>query len=186
MKRAADQIAPVALDDLAHRFDPAIRGEDWLARQPMIGPYLLLAGLAIEALAKAVLVDRDPSRVHDGMLDRWQGGAHPVPDICKLIGVPWTADERDLFDRLSEEVTWVSKYPIPLKEADLLRRVGRVGGVESEMRQDDPVLVDRVWSTLQTVLDEQWLAARPERAAEWRAREVAKALNQNVGSASSN
>jgi hypothetical protein len=54
------------------------------------------------------------------------------------------------------------------------------------MRQDDPVLVDRVWSTLQTVLDEQWLAARPERAAEWRAREVAKALNQNVGSASSN
>lgn len=85
-----------------------------------------------------------------------------------------------MFERLSDEVTWVGRYPIPMKDTHMLRRIAREGGVGSGMLEDDPVRIEQVWSTLRTFLDEHWLAARPESAAEWRRRVVADALVQSA------
>lgn len=80
--------------------------------------FLMLAGFAIEALLKGVLIARDPTAVSDGGLPRWLL-THNLASLMKRANVPLTEDETELVQRLAEAVQWRGRYPVPRRACEL-------------------------------------------------------------------
>ena len=80
-------------------------------------PVLMLAGMALETLAKAVIVRQCGAE--------WKGrfprnlGTHAVARLLDRAGVALTADERELAERMTDLVTWFGKYPVPKNPGDM-------------------------------------------------------------------
>jgi hypothetical protein len=110
---------------------------DWRASQdpdqeefehPVAEVYMLLAGLAIENLAKAMLVEGSPTPVtKKGVLVR-RLLSHDLVKLFDQTGLTFTADEIDLAERLQVFVQWAGRYPLPVRVDDQLPRMQRTGG----------------------------------------------------------
>jgi hypothetical protein len=85
---------------------------DWPDSYPAFAIALMLEAFAVENLAKAMLVHRDPNLVQDG---EWKGPrrGHPLLDLLQQARFDVAAD-RDLVRRL-ERFVETPRYPIPLK-----------------------------------------------------------------------
>ncbi len=76
--------------------------------------YMLLAGLALESLAKGIWIGRNPTVVVDGKLSikSMAGlGGHGITGLIRKIGI-LDEIETKLCDRLQRFVQWAGKYPI--------------------------------------------------------------------------
>lgn len=93
--------------------------------------FLLLAGLALEALCKAVIVQREArlvNRLAAPLPAKYMRG-HSVTTLIEAVGLQLQQDERNLAERLQTYVAWAGRYPIPkanqpnselvVREADL-------------------------------------------------------------------
>lgn len=81
-------------------------------------PVLMLAGMALETLAKAVIV-RQCGAEWKGRFPRKILGTHAVAPLLDRAGVALTADERELAERMEDLVTWFGKYPVPKRPEDM-------------------------------------------------------------------
>jgi len=109
-------------DLVGDRFAEAV-GNLLKGREP--GQYLhvgasfpMLAGFAIEALLKGILIARDQSTVSDGRFPNWLLN-HNLAGLMKRANVPLTEDETDLVQRLAEAVQWRGRYPVPRRADEL-------------------------------------------------------------------
>jgi hypothetical protein len=67
---------------------------------------LMLAGMMIETLAKAVLISRQQS----GRIKAFT--RHDLPKVVRAAGVELTAEENVFLGTLSEFVKWAGRYPV--------------------------------------------------------------------------
>ncbi len=83
-------------------------------------PAQLLMGLSLEALAKGILIQRDPSLVKDGKLNS-RLKTHSIEKLFCLVGISLAPGEEELnfARRLSDAIEWVAKYPVPLNAREL-------------------------------------------------------------------
>jgi hypothetical protein len=89
---------------------------------PVAPVYLMLAGLALEALAKGVLVADGRVEIHGngGKLEfRWGMSEHLTPQMLTASGIALNASERATIDRLAMFVRWAGRYPAPKLAAEL-------------------------------------------------------------------
>jgi hypothetical protein len=78
---------------------------------------MMLSGLMLEDLFKAVLVSRN------GAFDAQGNFAHKTHDLltlAELVGFKFSKEEAWLMERLTQFVQWLGKYPIPLSRHNLL------------------------------------------------------------------
>ena len=81
---------------------------------------MMLEGMAVEALAKAVRATQEPALVSDG---RWTLQTHDLRSLVDDTGLTLNPDERSLLARLTGFVLWAGRYPIPLKSSDMTPRM---------------------------------------------------------------
>jgi hypothetical protein len=115
--------------------------------------YLLLAGLALENVAKGLLARAKPNEVvKDG---KWRRPSHSLEDLLREAGVALAEDERELVGRLSEAVVWCGKYPNPLSFEDGMPRTLPNGGFAPPgmFTSGDPDRFDALYCRVYGVLD---------------------------------
>jgi len=81
--------------------------------------FQMLAGLAIENLAKALLVHRKLVSVTKGRITRSDLQAHGVETLLGRARVKLSKEERRLIRRLDKAVDWSGRYPVPLTSTTL-------------------------------------------------------------------
>jgi len=96
---------------------------------PVAHVYMMLAGLALEGLAKGLIVARDPSRVtvsrSGGHVDlRWPGSGHLSAALVDQAAFVLTPVERRLIERLGIFVRWAGRYPVPRAIVELAPHPG--------------------------------------------------------------
>ncbi len=89
-------------------------------------PALMLAGMALETLAKAAIV-RQRGATWKGCFPREMSN-HAIPRLLDLAGVALSAEERELAERLEVLVKWFGRYPVPKKPKDM--RFGLAARIE--------------------------------------------------------
>jgi len=94
---------------------------------PVAHVYMMLAGLSLEALAKGLLVARDPARVapstRGGHIDLgWKGSGHLSARLLDEAKIAMSDHDRELVDRLGIFVRWAGRYPVPLNVAEVTPR----------------------------------------------------------------
>jgi hypothetical protein len=81
----------------------------------------MLNGMALECLAKAIIVHRHTGSASD-FLKAIRRRRHRLVPLLKHAGVTLSDEEREMAERLTTLVEWMGRYPAPLKPADM--RVG--------------------------------------------------------------
>jgi hypothetical protein len=122
--RAAGTLVPLIEADTRAALDPSQNTFD----HPVAPVYMLLAGLAIENLAKAKLVAgrSSPATVGDALVPDLK--SHDLVDLLHRAGLTLSADESYLAERLQAFVEWAGRYPIPVKLEGQLPRTHPLGG----------------------------------------------------------
>lgn len=120
--------------------------------------YLLSCGLAIENLAKGILIGREPNTVSDGRLvtKYWKGGEHAhdsVHLVQSILGTV-TPGEADFLRRASEAVLWGGRYPIPMSShrLGLTSQVGARKRTRRAYTTDDPGIFRSLFERLAGIL----------------------------------
>ena len=122
LMRAARALVPSIEADGRAASDPAAT-----TFEPPVTPvYMLLVGLAVENLAKAVHVARTQSAVGGDRLAK-DLKTRSLLDLLRRVGLELD-DEAYLVERLEVFVTWAGRYPTPLKLDDYLPRTQPSGG----------------------------------------------------------
>ena len=83
---------------------------------------MLLSGLTIEVLIKALLIGRGGSRVENGVFKPWGKKSKHDHDIVKLFGLAGeqlTAEERNFAEHLTKFIRWAGRYPLPKKVGEM-------------------------------------------------------------------
>jgi hypothetical protein len=77
---------------------------------------LMLAGFALENLAKGLIIAREPERVRRDHLQKWSKGAgHELGDLLRGAGVDVAAGGEALtIERLEYHARWAGRYPVPM------------------------------------------------------------------------
>lgn len=76
--------------------------------------YLLLAGLALENLAKSVIVGQHPELVtREGLSRDWPGTGHRLRELFRRAGINLSWEETRLVLGLQRYVEWGGRYPVP-------------------------------------------------------------------------
>lgn len=70
-------------------------------------PCLLVAGLSLEVISKAILV-----KLHQSF-DEKKYGHHRILEIIKLTNVEISSSQKATIQAFEESITWLSKYPEP-------------------------------------------------------------------------
>jgi hypothetical protein len=81
-------------------------------RPSLHGPALMLAGMMLEAAAKAVLTARGTALKPDGTPISKD---HDLVALADSIGLSSSGDDRFFLKRMSEFVRWAGRYPAPTK-----------------------------------------------------------------------
>ena len=87
-----------------------------------IGPYLMLAGFAIENLCKGYLArrltDEAAIALEQGVLpDVFD--SHNVVDLAQKVGMPLSDSHRFLLQRIAVAIRWRGRYPVPKSHREL-------------------------------------------------------------------
>jgi hypothetical protein len=109
--------------DLRAAFDPSTTE----MKPPVTEVYMLLAGLAIENLAKARIVSSHPSPTKADRLEK-DLKSHDLINLVERAGITPSEDESYLLERLEVFVTWAGRYPISSTFKDYLPRTAPQGG----------------------------------------------------------
>lgn len=82
---------------------------------------MVLMGLSLENLLKGILFKSGKCSIEEGKLPR-SVKTHNLNELCREAGVKIedTYEEKTFLQRLSEQVDWAGKYPIPT-QATILR-----------------------------------------------------------------
>ncbi len=84
-------------------------------------PAHLLYALAIENTLKGIIVGRDNSLISQKQLAKIiKDTRHDLRRICRDGKIVLPASDLALLDKLTAIIKWVGRYPIPLKENDLM------------------------------------------------------------------
>ncbi len=84
-------------------------------------PELMLAGMAMECLFKAVWVKRGNKLAEDGLAVRVRGaGSHDLVQLAEVLQLTLSDLEKDVLRRLSYFISAGGRYPVP-KDAEELR-----------------------------------------------------------------
>jgi hypothetical protein len=76
--------------------------------------FLMLAGFAIENLAKALLLHRGKAVVTNGKITDANLKDHGAHKLLNRAGVKLSREERDFINRMDKAVIWSGRYPVPL------------------------------------------------------------------------
>lgn len=109
--------------------------------------YLFLVGLAFENILKGIIIGRDPSMVLDENLSKFLKGPHTkLLSWFNAAGVHLNENERNLVERLGENVQWAGRYPISTKAEDMtLRPVPGMGfTTPGNFIHGDPDLIEAI------------------------------------------
>jgi hypothetical protein len=99
-----------------HRFELADWQDDW----GDLPATLMLAGFALENLAKGLIIAKEPNVVRDTHLERWSTrSGHEIPDLLNRAAITLVDDsERLVVARLEYFARWAGRYPVPMKFAE--------------------------------------------------------------------
>ena len=78
----------------------------------MFPVYRMLMGMSMENLLKSIIISRGLPAGQDGKLDSTFNG-HNLNGLASRVGFARDERERELFDELTEFITWLGRYPIP-------------------------------------------------------------------------
>lgn len=90
---------------------------------------LMLRGMAVECMLKALWVKRGHAIVQDGKyLGVHNAGQHDLPQLASAAGFVSDAVEMDLLRRLSHFVQYGGRYPVPRAASQLMLTQTPAGG----------------------------------------------------------
>jgi hypothetical protein len=120
-------------------------------------PELMLAGMAMECLLKAVWVKRGNKLAEDGLYVPVPGaGSHDLVQLAGVLQLTLSDLEKDVLRRLSHFMKFAGRYPVP-KDAEELRltRTPRGGRATAGhwSTPGDQVLFDALVSRVDNLLD---------------------------------
>ncbi len=122
--------------------------------------YMLVAGLAIENMIKAIIVKNDPSLIErdklDGKLD-----SHDLPGLFREAKVRMSPDEESYLKLLSGHVVWAGRYPVSKTWEDMvLWEGGKPGGTPRKpVLRDEPNHYHELFLQIRKRLSDQLLGA---------------------------
>jgi hypothetical protein len=96
-------------------------------------PSLLLFGLSLELLLKALLIARDSALIKGNRLDRKLMG-HNLVALCGHASIACEQHEHKFLQRTQAAVIWTAKYPVPsnANELDRSKTVALRVGIQFE------------------------------------------------------
>ncbi len=143
-----------------HEADFALREPDralviprGMGNSDLLSVFMLLAGCAIEAIAKGIYMRRKKVKITHGRFPRALQN-HDVGGLLKSLGVSLTIDEEALVRRLGTFVRWAGRYPVPLDAADMLSANLPEGGFgpPNMYRLHDGEMFEALFSRLEVLL----------------------------------
>lgn len=141
LKRAADAVLEFVRRDwenLPSAFQAAVADEPM--PPPVAGQYMMLAGFAIENLAKGLLIVSNPAKVQPDpakpdRLFRWDGSGHLLQRLLNESGESLSPAETELVARLETFINWAGRYPVALSAMKMAHAPGEQG--PARMSADD-------------------------------------------------
>ncbi len=101
---------------------------------------LMLIGMAVEDMAKGIIVGRNPTKIAEGKMTGVPT-SHDLAELVRSCKVPLTDDEVVALRVLSEFVRWAGRYPIPMAAEDVVRLT-----TSERLRLQDSTYVDYLFS----------------------------------------
>ena len=155
LKLAADLIGNAhntALTSLKANPEEFFKEERFTVELDSFPVYVFLCGLAIENLAKGVLVSRNPKHFKNGT--KLTHKLTPYIDQC---GLSLSDKQRALLKEIEAGVLWKGRYPIPKKLVDWQLRMGPYGNnqMPGTISPDDKHEIEAIYSELERLLG-QW------------------------------
>ena len=110
MLKAADRLCPEVegLFKSAHADKLGDTPPEGLDLLPV---YMMLMAFALENLAKGILIAREPDRVKEAILKRWEGDGHDLNELAEAAKLSLSSDEKRLLLNLSIHAVWMGRYP---------------------------------------------------------------------------
>jgi hypothetical protein len=137
LKRAADLVG----QELAKKLAVSPYGRPRYEDIVLFKSYMLLSGLALENLAKGIIVGRNPGVVTP---DTFNLKGHNLLQLAQQAALPFSDAERDILDRLTAFVVWAGKYPIHLQATK---------NVHPPFMHTDLELIDRLFVKFGAILE---------------------------------
>jgi hypothetical protein len=156
LKRAADIIGTHFQSEANAWFKHALHDGSDEARTAAFAlapSYLMLAGYAIEDLAKGLIVALDSS----ADTARWVSSTHLCDEMMTRAAVELVDAEPDLVERLGHRIRWAGRYPTPhigdaLAFAESVRKRGFFGN-PMRASTDDVRMVNELFDRMRQMLD---------------------------------
>jgi hypothetical protein len=141
LKRAADLVR----QELMKVFAAFPQGFTAHSRPPfedisLFKSYMLLSGLALENLAKGILIGRNSTVVTP---ETFTLKGHNLLWLARQVAAPLSEHELDLLARLTAFVEWAGRYPIHLRAAE---------NVHPSFVRTDPEHIDRLFAGFVAIL----------------------------------
>jgi hypothetical protein len=136
LKRAADLVR----QELTKIFAVSPHGRPRYEDSAFCKSYMLLAGLALENLAKGILVGRNPAVVTP---DTFNLKGHNLLQLAQQAVSTLSNNELDILSRLTAFVMWAGRYPIHLRAAE---------NVHPPFALTDPELIDHLFVEFVAIL----------------------------------
>lgn len=113
------------------------------------GIYFFLLGLAIENLAKGILVGRNPKYFYEN-----KNITHDIQDYVNACGIHFDIKKKKLLVELSVFVKWKGRYPTPKKLKDWKLKDGLYGAnsAPGTISPEDKGELEEIYSTLNSTL----------------------------------
>jgi hypothetical protein len=140
LKRAADLVR----QELTKIFAVSPQGRPRYEDAVLFNSYMLLAGLALENLAKGILVGRNSGVVTPDMFNL---KGHNLQQLAQQAVPTLSKTELDILSRLTAFVTWAGRYPIHLQAAKNIH--------PSFTPTRDPGLVDHLFAKFVAILERE-------------------------------
>ena len=120
--------------------------EEWYERDArLISAYYLLMGLAIENLAKGIIMAMHPEYLMNNMvLNKDKIRDHRVYFLLKNNNISGFENDEALLNALETWVLWMSRYPVPFKRKDFSWGLDWM----------NPVDIDNLYKRLYDMLDD--------------------------------
>ncbi len=94
-------------------------------------PFLMLAGLAIEALSKALYLKKHSTTNWTTDTLKEKIASHNSLHLLDQCGVPLDDSDRDLIERLTDFVEWAGRYPAPFNAERYTRTLSDNSSISS-------------------------------------------------------